>query len=102
MRIEIPRLSQIGFMLSLVVLSFHFGFIWGGELIAAGQQTFPPVTLPSLFVSGTHTATVGYVSVWKATEKLAYLILSITLLGSVWSMKQRQSDASTQNTKETS
>ncbi len=102
MRIEIPRLSQMGFMLSLVVLSFHFGFIWGGELIAAGQQTFPPVTLPSLFVSGTHTATVGYVSVWKATEKLAYLILSITLLGSVWSMKQRQSDASTQNTKETS
>jgi hypothetical protein len=102
MRIEIPRLSQIGFTLSLVVLSFHFGFIWGGELIAAGQQTFPPVTLPSLFVSGTHTATVEYVTVWKATEKLAYLILSITLLGSVWSMKQRQSDTSSQNTKEMS
>jgi hypothetical protein len=93
MRLIFPRLPELTVLLTLLTLSFHIGFIYGGELIAAGEQSIPPAILPGLFVSGQHYATVEFVEVYRYVETLSYVLLLIAVLSAIPKLKQKTKES---------
>lgn len=91
-KLSFPRLPQLTFIIALLVLSFHLGFIYGGELIAAGSQSFPPALLPSLFVEGQHLATAEFVAVYRYVEQVSYVILLLAVLSAIPKLKDKATE----------
>jgi hypothetical protein len=88
-KLSFPRLPELTFVIALIILSFHLGFIFGGELIAAGQQSMPPAILPALFVSGEHYATAEFVAVYRYVETVSYAILLVAVLSAIPKLKRK-------------
>jgi len=88
-KLSFPRLPELTFIIALIILSFHLGFIFGGELIAAGEQSMPPAILPGLFVSGEHYATIEFVAVYRYVETLSYAILLVAVLSAIPKLKRK-------------
>jgi|APHM01.1.fsa_nt_gi hypothetical protein len=88
-KLTFPRLPELTFLIALIILSFHIGFIFGGELIAAGASSVPPAILPGLFVSGEHYATAEFVAVYRYVETLSYAILLVAVLSAIPKLKQK-------------
>jgi len=92
-RLSFPRLPELTVITALIIISFHLGFILGGELIAAGEQSIPPAILPGLFVSGEHYATAEFVAVYRYVETVSYAILLVAVLSAIPKLKEKAEEA---------